>query len=171
MIRRDIATIGISEDKIVILLTDDILDSEEKDSLTKLDSNDIIMIINENTSDKEIEDLQLFFIQSLLHGRRKRRQRFYGRYRFWKLFPKRNGSLVRIQSHNKRTDFISDTLVFRKFRNRESKWKFRIYYRDKRRPNNNYRDYGKRENRVVSYFSKQIINISIAANTLLWWQK
>lgn len=34
MIRRDIATIGISEDKIVILLTDDILDSEEKDSLT-----------------------------------------------------------------------------------------------------------------------------------------
>lgn len=82
MIRRDIATIGISEDKIVILLTDDILDSEEKDSLTKLDSNDIIMIINENTSNKEIEDLQLFFIQSLLHGRRKRRQRFYGRYRF-----------------------------------------------------------------------------------------
>ena len=82
MIRRDIATIGISEDKIVILLTDDILDSEEKDSFTKLDSNDIIMIINENTSDKEIEDLQLFFIQSLLHGRRKRRQWFYGRYRF-----------------------------------------------------------------------------------------
>lgn len=82
MIRRDIATIGISEDKIVILLTDDILDSEEKDSLTKLDSNDIIMIINENTSDKEIGDLQLFFIQFLLHGRRKRRQRSCGRYRF-----------------------------------------------------------------------------------------